>query len=200
MRQMGFLRGDLTPKKELEDFNFRFNKSYDVDCIADAVQKFSSEWLINQSRQNMVYLGRANPHAHTQTFTVQDHSIHWDFGTKIETVVKDQNIFDLVLPIVKDLELTYSGTSGRILLINLESNQEVPEHTDKGDYLSTVKRFHIPIITNDNVYYTVNGETINMKQGECWEINNLKPHSVLNNSNIDRVHLLVDIFPDIMNK
>jgi len=200
MRQMGFLRGDLTPKKELEDFNFRFNKSYDVDYIADAVQKFSSEWLVNQSRQNMVYLGRSNPHAHTQTFTVQDHSIQWDFGTKIETVVKDQNIFDLVLPIVKDLELTYGGTSGRILLINLESNKEVPEHTDKGDYLSTVKRFHIPIITNDNVYYTVNGETINMKQGECWEINNLKPHSVLNNSNIDRVHLLVDIFPDIINK
>lgn len=200
MRQMGFLRGDLTPKKELEDFNFRFNKSYDVDCIADAVQKFSSEWLINQSRQNVVYAGRANPHAHTQTLTVQDHSLQWDFGTKIETVVKDQKIFDLVLPIVKDLELTYGGTSGRILLINLESNQEVPEHTDKGDYLSTVKRFHIPIITSDNVYYTVNGETINMKQGECWEINNLKPHSVLNNSTIDRVHLLIDIFPDIINR
>jgi hypothetical protein len=200
MRQMGFLRGDLAPKKELEDFNFRFNKSYNVDNIAHAVQKFSSEWLVNTSRQNMVYSGRTNPHVHTQTFIVQDHSLQWDFGTEINAIVNDQNIFDLVSPIVKDLESICGGTSGRILLINLESNQEVPEHTDKGDYLSTVKRFHIPIITNDNVYYTVNGETINMKQGECWEINNLKPHSVLNNSSIDRVHLLIDIFPDSGNQ
>ena len=43
--------------------------------------------------------------------------------------------------------------------------------------------------------YTVNGETVNMKEGECWEINNQRPHSVLNDSDIDRVHLLVDIFP-----
>ena len=200
MRQMAFLRGDLTPKKELEDFNFRFNKTYDVVHIKDALQKFSSEWLINQNRQNVVYAGRANPHAHTQTFIVQDHSLQWDFGTKIDTIIKDQNIFDLVSPIVKDLESIYGGTSGRVLLIKLESNKDVPEHTDKGDYLSTVKRFHIPIITNDSVYYTVNGEKINMKCGECWEINNLKPHSVLNDSSIDRVHLLIDIFPDLVNQ
>jgi aspartyl/asparaginyl beta-hydroxylase (cupin superfamily) len=71
----------------------------------------------------------------------------------------------------------------------------VSEHTDKGDYLSTVRRFHIPIITNDLVSYTVNGERVHMKQGECWEINNLKSHSVLNESDTDRVHLLIDIFP-----
>ena len=35
-----------------------------------------------------------------------------------------------------------------------------------------------------------------MATGECWEINNTRLHSVENNSDIDRVHLLIDIMPN----
>jgi hypothetical protein len=35
-----------------------------------------------------------------------------------------------------------------------------------------------------------------MAEGECWEINNSRPHYVNNFSNVDRVHLLVDIMPN----
>ena len=31
-----------------------------------------------------------------------------------------------------------------------------------------------------------------LKEGEIWEIDNTKEHSVTNNSNIDRIHLLID--------
>ncbi len=191
---MGFIRSSNAPKKELEDFNFILHKVYDIESIAEGVTNFSDEWLIDQSRQTATYANRRNPHINTKTFVVQDHSIEWDFGTKIDPVIKDMDVFNLVVDIVKDLELKFNGVAGRVLLINLSANSDVSEHTDKGDYLSTVKRFHIPIITNESVYYTVNGEQINMKVGECWEINNLKPHSVLNDSDMDRVHLLVDIF------
>jgi aspartyl/asparaginyl beta-hydroxylase (cupin superfamily) len=35
-----------------------------------------------------------------------------------------------------------------------------------------------------------------MQSGECWEINNSRPHLVENNSDIDRIHLLIDIMPN----
>mgnify|MGYP000992128600 CR=1 FL=1 len=35
-----------------------------------------------------------------------------------------------------------------------------------------------------------------MEEGKCYEINNLKLHSVDNNSEYDRVHLLIDIMPE----
>jgi len=197
MRQMDYLRSDAAPKKELYDFNFKFYKTFNVEDISTEVKKLNEEWNLDKFRQNAKYPERRNPHLYTHTFTIQNHSIDWQFGDSIYSEVKDARMLSVVLEIVKDLEIMCNGVSGRILLIKLAANQDVSEHTDKGDYLSTVRRFHIPIITNELVSYTVNGEKINMKQGECWEINNLKAHSVLNESSIDRVHLLVDIFPDL---
>jgi hypothetical protein len=194
---MDYLRSEYAPKKELNEFSFKFYKVFNVDNIRNEVEKLSDEWSLDKFRQNAIYPERRNPHLYTHTFTIQNHSIDWNFGDKVESEVKHAGLLSVVGDIVKDLELMCGGPSGRVLLIKLSANKDVSEHTDKGDYLSTVRRFHIPIITNGLVSYTVNGEKINMKQGECWEINNLKPHSVLNDSSIDRVHLLIDIFPGI---
>ena len=52
---------------------------------------------------------------------------------------------------------------------------------------------HIPIITNEKVFFQVGDEIKIFKEGEIWKINNTgKSHSVVNNSNEDRVHLIVD--------
>jgi aspartyl/asparaginyl beta-hydroxylase (cupin superfamily) len=43
--------------------------------------------------------------------------------------------------------------------------------------------------------FGVGDEEINMAVGDCWEINNSKIHYVNNYSEVDRIHLLVDILP-----
>jgi aspartyl/asparaginyl beta-hydroxylase (cupin superfamily) len=64
---------------------------------------------------------------------------------------------------------------------------------DSGYSLESCNRIHIPIITNNEVYFTVGGERKNLKDGEMWQINNNnKMHSVENNSNQDRIHLITD--------
>jgi uncharacterized pyridoxamine 5'-phosphate oxidase family protein len=178
------------------DFNFNFFKEFDVLDLKNTVEKFSTEWDIDISRQSTVYEGRPNPHVNTHTYIIQDSSLYWDKGTLFSKEIKDQEIIYTFSHIVKELEERMAGQSARMLLIKLDANSEVFTHKDSGDYLSNVRRFHIPIITNDKVYYTVGGEKIHMKQGECYEINNLKLHSVNNDSEYDRVHLLIDIMPD----
>ena len=182
--------------KSQKDYNFIYFKTFDIDLIKDKCVLLNEEWLIDQSRQNMRYPDRRNPHLYTNTYIVQDHDLHWKVGEKFNPVLKDKDVYELVTPIIKDLEERMCGKAARVLLIRLDANKNVTEHTDTGDYLNAVRRFHIPIITNDNVYYTVNNEKINMKTGECWEINNRKPHSVDNDSNEDRIHLLIDIMPE----
>lgn len=189
-------RTKLSPKKETENFNYKFSGNFNVDGIINIIKNFNKEWLLNTARQNEVYPERRNPHLYTNTYVVQDHPLDWTFGTKSNPVVKDNNVLNSIFEIVSGLENKVVGKAARILLIKLEAGKNVTEHVDSGDYLSTVRRYHIPLITNDKVFYTVNSETINMKKGECWEINNLKPHSVLNDSNEDRVHLLIDILPE----
>ena len=58
------------------------------------------------------------------------------------------------------------------------------------------RRHHVPIITSEQTLFGVGTEKINMLEGECWEINNTRFHSVENDSDIDRVHLLIDIMPN----
>ena len=179
-----------------KDYNFIYFKNFDIDLLKSKCISLNKEWLLDQSRQNMQYPDRRNPHLYTNTYMIQDHSLEWKNGEKFNPLLKDTDLYETVSPIVVELERRACGKSARILLIKLDANKNVTEHTDSGDYLNTVRRFHIPIITNEDVSYTVNGEKINMKEGECWEINNRKPHSVDNDSDKDRIHLLVDIMPE----
>jgi hypothetical protein len=184
------------PKKELEGFNFRLAGLYNVSDILDITNSFVDEWNIYTSRQNEVYDNRVNPHLHTNTYIIQDHPLDWVFGRPIKSESKDQKCLEAISHIIEKLEEEIVGKAARVLLIKLGSKKDVALHMDNGDYLSTVRRFHIPLITNDLVSYTVDNETIHMKQSECWEINNLKYHSVKNDGDEDRIHLLVDILPE----
>jgi hypothetical protein len=85
----------------------------------------------------------------------------------------------------------------RAILVMLESNGKISRHIDTGKSLSICHRVHIPIITNENVLFEINNEIKNLKEGEMWEINNSeKFHSVVNNSNKNRIHLIVDWIND----
>ncbi|ELR71098.1 Aspartyl/Asparaginyl beta-hydroxylase [Fulvivirga imtechensis AK7] len=53
-------------------------------------------------------------------------------------------------------------------------------------------RLHIPVLTNDQVKFSVENEILNMKEGECWFADFSKTHSVINHGETDRVHLVID--------
>ncbi len=80
----------------------------------------------------------------------------------------------------------------RANLVQLKSGGEIPPHTDGNFSLTHSHRIHLPIITNDDVRFTVGSETINLKEGELYEINNRRAHSVKNAGSEDRVHLIMD--------
>jgi aspartyl/asparaginyl beta-hydroxylase (cupin superfamily) len=82
----------------------------------------------------------------------------------------------------------------RALLVKLSEESDIDPHSDSGDYLGLVRRHHIPIVTNDRVYFSVGGERKHLRAGECWEINNNRVHSVENRGG-ERIHLIIDIMP-----
>lgn len=89
-----------------------------------------------------------------------------------------------------------NGFIVRMILAKLVAGGKIPAHTDAGFSLLNCHRVHLPIITNDDVVFSVGGEDINMQVGELWEINNGSVHSVENRSTEDRVHLIVDWMPN----
>lgn len=89
------------------------------------------------------------------------------------------------------------GTHGhgyfiRASLVRLAPGGKILPHQDKNFSLAHSHRVHVPVVTNDKVTFTVGSETINMKEGEVIEINNRRWHSVSNDGQDDRVHLILD--------
>ncbi len=81
--------------------------------------------------------------------------------------------------------------SARFLRLGAGSN--IREHRDyRLGYEDDFVRIHIPVETNSQVKFFLDGERVEMQEGEAWYLNfNLK-HRVENNSTTDRVHLVVD--------
>lgn len=181
--------------KVIEEFCFKFNKSFKVDDISNYLANYDSEWNIDTTRQETF-----DVHRNTETYFIHKHSLEWNIGdTYSGTIIsKDENLINLVWPIVEDLMNLYDGKPGQVILVRLKPFSMIDSHKDYGNYLLNARRFHIPIKTNENNKFIVGNETIRMKQGECWEINNSKEHSVINNSDDYRIHLIVDIIPNTM--
>jgi hypothetical protein len=71
---------------------------------------------------------------------------------------------------------------------------EIHPHRDLSGTLELGKlRYHVPIATNSKVNFWVNKERVPMHVGEMWALNTSYMHAVENHSEIDRVHLVVEV-------
>ncbi|KIQ20920.1 aspartyl beta-hydroxylase [Flavobacterium sp. MEB061] len=80
-----------------------------------------------------------------------------------------------------------------VRLLRLGPGSEIKEHVDNDtSYEDGFFRIHIPIITNEEVFFYVDKKRVPMKMGECWYANFQLPHSVKNKSAEPRIHLTLD--------
>jgi hypothetical protein len=184
--------------------NFRKIGDAEIAPILEVVQQLSADdWALEDTRQK-----RFEVHKDTQFIgLVYDE----DFRHMNATQRPAMEIFNPVLhPVFAKIAQFYEsapdilvklgrpvqGYFVRVSLVNLLPNGEISEHRDKCFSLAHSHRLHIPIRTNENVLFNVNGETIHMKAGEIYEINNRRNHSVVNKGSQGRVHLILDwVFP-----
>jgi hypothetical protein len=80
----------------------------------------------------------------------------------------------------------------RATLVRLKAESGIAAHRDMNFSLTHSHRLHLPLITNDDVLFTVGNETQHLQEGRIYEINNRRVHSVANNGSEDRVHLILD--------
>jgi hypothetical protein len=171
-------------------FRFKKIKKINIESFKKIIDNLTEEeWKKYNYRQK-------NFNAHKNTLTIPiifDEDFRATNPTKREFYNNCSNELGIIF---NELDNTYGkGFIIRALLVTLLKNTEISEHIDgdTAESLRTAHRIHIPLKTNSNVLFTVGKETINMKEGEMWEINNSNEiHGVKNNSDEDRVHLIID--------
>ena len=179
---------------------FVFHKQENVLEIAEILKQFDSEWSDYTFRQNNYFV-----HRHTSTILITEFdAIDWESKTHKQNsvlsfdykpVLNNKKLLDLVVPIFDYLRVIHDGEIAKSMFVKLRAGKNINEHSDAGLYLNMAKRHHIPIITNDEVWFYIDGHKKNLRQGEIWQIDNSKLHKVENPSNQDRVHLIVDVIP-----
>jgi hypothetical protein len=88
---------------------------------------------------------------------------------------------------------TFRCTLNAARLMKLASGSIIKEHSDytlSPEYGAI--RLHIPITTNSDVEFYLNGKRVVMNEGECWYLRLSDPHWVANRGQTDRVHIVID--------
>lgn len=167
-------------------FNFKLHGNFNVNSIKEKL--IGLDWDVYEFRQKTYSV-------HSKTKTIP---LMWDEKKSKITYWPNYELFKSNISEIELLlnKIIGNGIIETAILINLPKNQKIDSHYDTGDYFSKRNRIHIPIITNKDCFFIIDGEVKTMKEGEMWEINNNeKEHSVENNGNEDRIHLLIDFLP-----
>jgi hypothetical protein len=175
-----------------KNFRFKYYGNFDTSNFLNVLNDSNLDWNEFDYRQ------KAFPvHRKTKTIPILFNADFKSFDaipSSNYTLFKEQ-IDSLQETLNKSIGL--NGKIFRALLVMLVKGGEIPPHLDMGDSLKFSKRIHIPIITNNNCFFTIEDESKILKVGEMWEINNSeKLHGVFNHGDKDRIHLIVDWKPN----
>jgi hypothetical protein len=175
------------------NINYKFIGVFDVDPIIKKIQECNFNWDDYKFRQE-----RYKDHSETRTIPMI-----WD--EKFKNVNKWYPYYNVFLDDIDSIEeyirknICDRGKMMTFILINLPSGKSISRHRDINPYIKNFNRchrIHIPITTNEECFFEIEGEIKNLKKGEVWEISNInKMHSVYNRGKSDRIHLLIDWDP-----
>jgi hypothetical protein len=96
-------------------------------------------------------------------------------------------------PYAQEVLATFACPLQAVRFLRLAAGSSIREHRDyRLGFEDGEVRLHVPVSTNPDVAFFLNGERLDMREGECWYLNLNLPHRVENQSLTDRVHLVID--------
>jgi hypothetical protein len=96
-------------------------------------------------------------------------------------------------PYFRHVLAAFSCPLHAVRLMKLAPGSAIKPHTDYDLAAENGKvRLHIPVATNPDVDFRLNGQRVEMHEGECWYLRLTDTHAVKNRGRTDRVHLVLD--------
>lgn len=120
------------------------------------------------------------------------HPVMMIFSNPSATEFVDTPILDRC-PYFRAVLATFPCPLLAVRLMQLTPGSTIKEHRDYDlSFEDGVVRLHIPVTTNPDVDFRLNGQRLAMTSGSCWYLRLSDPHSVANRGTSSRVHLVID--------
>jgi hypothetical protein len=171
----------------------KLNRTYDAErLLADvrACERVRKHWLDHK----MVAIGTSKGRRMLQLRTRGGHLLEVDTNDNQIEPYKDTELMahaPYVRSILDELEIRASS----VLFLALEPGGRIKEHADgDGWRLGSGHeiRLHIPIVTNDKVFYVIGGQRHDPQPGEIWYGNFSLPHWFANEGAEARLYLMIN--------
>lgn len=82
---------------------------------------------------------------------------------------------------------------GRCMINRLKPGGRIYPHADTEWHASYWDRYHLVLQSHAGNTFRCEDETIWMREGEIWWFQNALEHEVINNSDTDRIHIVMDL-------
>lgn len=82
----------------------------------------------------------------------------------------------------------------KAMLARVKAGGIVDPHWDSGRANVVTHKIHVPLQTGPLTTFEVGDESFHLARGRAYEVNNLARHSVRNPGELDRIHLIFEVF------
>lgn len=86
------------------------------------------------------------------------------------------------------------GAFPRVMLARMAPGGVIHPHRDGNPAAKWPHKIHVPLLTNPDVTFEVDGVGYKFEEGEAVEVNNMAVHAVTNLGQTDRIHLIFEYF------
>ena len=103
----------------------------------------------------------------------------------------------LLEPVLTAATAPYDYASGlfpRVMLARMAPGGVIHPHRDQNPAAKWPHKIHVPLLTNDQVSFFVDGQAYHFAEGEAVEVNNMGLHAVQNRGETDRIHLIFEYY------
>jgi hypothetical protein len=167
---------------------------YPIHDILNALPAEDSPlWEVDQIRQKTFAVHRL-----TRSIIFDWLDNNWEIGGPVHVKRYNHIPPELAGPVyacAEKIERHFSGKLVRMVLAELRARAKIPGHVDNGIGVTAVHRCHIPIVTNEKVYFIIDRVPYYLEPNVAYEFDNTRMHAVDNQSDQRRVHLLCDFLP-----
>ncbi|MEM6682446.1 MAG: aspartyl/asparaginyl beta-hydroxylase domain-containing protein [Pseudomonadota bacterium] len=167
----------------------------DMQKLADTVLSLDdAAWEAEDIRQKKF----SDVHYDTQSVIAIfcDHD-HWPNVDVVKGAGWDI-LAESAVPLMRDIIKNHypkGGTIIRAMAAKLKAGAHIDSHRDGHLSFHHGHRIHIPITTNNQVRFLIEGRPYKMQVGQAYEINNQMRHGVMNRGREPRIHFIFDYVP-----
>jgi len=104
---------------------------------------------------------------------------------------------ELIEPVLAAATADYGYARGafpRVMLARMAPGGVIRPHRDTNPAAKWPHKIHVPLVTNENVTFFVDGNQYHFAEGEAVEVNNMGLHAVENRGTTDRIHLIFEYY------